>query len=279
MLLYSVGAECVNLSSDNVQHDLAFNQCEADTIILSFYTALRASGYSDPVVIDAADTDVYIQTAAISHDVPGVIRIKKKKELFFCRGMCTDEDFAKCLIQFHVMTGCDANTCFYGNGKTTLYDKMAKSVEARRILSKCGESLPLNEDALNELVSYVIRFVYGDLHSSPLDLVRTAKWRGQKKKSLMCLPPDFDSLKQHIMRANYLTYIQRHLELRIHPSPIGYGWELINGRCKPVRHTQPSLPLTFSISPLPQVGNCSDSEDEASDVIESELDILSDEYD
>jgi hypothetical protein len=84
VLLYSVGEDCVNLSSGNVLPDLAFNQCEADTIMLSFYTALRASGQNDPVVIDAADTDVYIQAAAISHDVPGVICIKKKDELFFC---------------------------------------------------------------------------------------------------------------------------------------------------------------------------------------------------
>lgn len=108
--------------------------------------ALRAYDYNDPVVIDAADTDVYIQAAAISHDVPGVICIKKKKELYFCRGMCMDEDIAKCLIQFHVTSGCDANSRFYSHGKTTLYDKMAKSIEAHRILSKCGESLPLNED-------------------------------------------------------------------------------------------------------------------------------------
>lgn len=98
VLLYSVGADCVDLSSGNVRQNLGFNQCEADTIMLSFYVALRASGYNDPVVIDATDTDVYIQAAAVSHDVPGVICIKKKDELLFCRGMCTNEDIAKCLI-------------------------------------------------------------------------------------------------------------------------------------------------------------------------------------
>ena len=78
VLLYSVGADCVDLSSGSVRQDLGFNQCEADTIMLSFYVALRASGYNDPVVIDATDTDVYIQAAAVSHDIPGVICIKKK---------------------------------------------------------------------------------------------------------------------------------------------------------------------------------------------------------
>ncbi len=85
---------------------MSFNQREADTILLSFYAALRSSGYSNPVVIDAEDTDVYVQAAAISHDFPGVICIKKKKELFFCRGMCSDEDIAKCLIPFHDWLRC-----------------------------------------------------------------------------------------------------------------------------------------------------------------------------
>ena len=95
------------LSSANVKHNLGFNQCEANTIMLSFYIVLRSSGYSDHVVIDTEDTDVYIQAAAISHDVPDIICIKKKKQLIFCRGMCSDENNAKCLIPFHVMNGRD----------------------------------------------------------------------------------------------------------------------------------------------------------------------------
>ena len=42
---------------------------------------------------------------------------KKAAVIIFFRGMCTDEDIAKCLIPFHVMIGCDANM-------TVLYDKM-----------------------------------------------------------------------------------------------------------------------------------------------------------
>ena len=76
-LLYSVGEECMCISSANVKHDPGFNQCEANTIMLSFYIVLRSSGYSD---------HVYIQAAAISHHVPDIICIKKKKQLIFCRG-------------------------------------------------------------------------------------------------------------------------------------------------------------------------------------------------
>jgi len=30
--------------------------------------------------------------------------------------------------------------------------------------------------------------------------------------------------------------------LKKHPSPIGHGWELVDGYCHPVRHTHPALP-------------------------------------
>ena len=86
--------------------------------------------------------------------------------------------------------------------------------------SNCGESLPLTDDVLDDLKSYVIRYVYGDVQSSSLSLARAAKWKKQKKKSLICLPPDDDSLRQHIKRANFLACIQRHPDLRRHPSPI-----------------------------------------------------------
>ena len=112
-LIYSVGEDCVSLSSGYAEDSLSFSHGEADTIMLSIYSALRSSGYSNPAVIDAEDTDVYIQDAAISHEILGILCIKKKKQLFFCRGMCT-EGFAKCLMPFHVLTNCDANSCFFG---------------------------------------------------------------------------------------------------------------------------------------------------------------------
>ncbi len=187
--------------------------------MLSFYAALRSSGYSNPVVIDAEDTDVYIQAASISYDIPGIICVKKKRQFLFCRGMCTDGDIAKCLISFHVMTGCDAR-------------------------------------------------------SSSLDLARAAKWKGQKKKSLMRLPPDDDSLTQHIKRANYLAYLQRHPDMKRHPSPIGHGWELVNGHCKPVRHTQPALPLSIPVPSLSQADFDSNSDSDSDSEAESDYEAL-----
>ena len=278
VLIYSVGKECTNLSSGVSLEDLACDQCEADTIIFSVYTALQNSGNNDPVVIDAADTDVYIQAAAVSREFPGVLCIKKKQQLLSCRAMCPDEEIASCLIPFHVMTGCDSNSCFYGHGKATLYGKIVKSAEARKLLANCGLNLPLAPDVLNNLISFVIRYVYGDMRSLSLDMSRAAKWKAQKKKSLMRLPPDMDCLTHHIKRANYLSYLQRHPEQKAHPSPIGHGWELVNGRCKPVRHTKSSLPISLPSQHEPFENSCdSEAESEEFDFSDSEFDTSSDE--
>ena len=82
-LVYSVDEDCVSLSPGDTKDSLSFNQVEADTIMLSVYAALRSSCYSNPVVIDAEDTDMHIQAAAISHVIPDILCIKKKKQFFF----------------------------------------------------------------------------------------------------------------------------------------------------------------------------------------------------
>ena len=72
-------------------------------------------------VIDAADTDMYVQATAISHEIPGILCIRKKNEFLVCKSMCSDQNVVKCLIPFHVMTGCVSNSCFYGHGKLSLF--------------------------------------------------------------------------------------------------------------------------------------------------------------
>ena len=81
-----------------------------------------------------------------------------------------------------------------------------------------------------------------------------------KNKSFIRLPPDADSLRQHCLRANYLAYLVRHPSLKQHPSPLGHGWELVDGRCRPVRHTRPALPTH-----LPAPGPAEESESDESE--------------
>jgi len=88
----------------------------------------------------------------------------------------------------------------------------------------------------------------------------SAKRKTMKNKSFILLPPDADSLRQHCIRANYLAYLVRHPVKLHHPSPIGHGLELSAGRCRPVRHTMPALPLQ-----LPVQTPAEESDDDAGD--------------
>ena len=63
-------------------------------------------------------------------------------------------------------------------------------------------------------------------------------------------PPDVDSLYQHCLHVNYLAYLMNHPSLKDRPSPLGHGWELASGCCRPIRHTHPALP-TYLPEPEP----------------------------
>ena len=60
------------------------------------------------------------------------------------------------------MTGCDANSSFYGKGKKSVCDRVAKSPVARRQLSQCGDSIDLEEEVLEELFQFTRHVIYGD---------------------------------------------------------------------------------------------------------------------
>ena len=76
----------------------------------------------------------------------------------------------------------------------------------------------------------------------------------------MRLLPDDDSLEHHIKCVKFLVYIQRHPDMRRHLSPIGHGWQLVNGYCRPVRRTKPALLSSLPVSPTQQDQYNSDSE-------------------
>jgi len=60
--------------------DYSFDQPKADTILFSACVVLRESGYNGPLVIDAADNDVYMN-AAYHHDLAYAKYIDKVKRL------------------------------------------------------------------------------------------------------------------------------------------------------------------------------------------------------
>ena len=124
----------------------------------------------------------------------------------------------------------------------------------------CGDSLDIVEGVVEDLFKFTRHVIYGDNKSSSIAEARSTKWKKMKNKSFIRLPPDGDSLHQHCLRANYLAYLVRHPALKHTPSPLGHGWELVDGRCRPVHHTRPALPTH-----LPVPGQADSEEDESED--------------
>ena len=87
--------------------------------------------------------------------------------------------------------------------------------------------------------------------------------RLELQDSTIRLPPDDDSLNLHLKRTNYIAYCQLHYGMREHPSPIGHGCTIMNGKCRPVRHTVPSLPEHLAHRHSLDESNESSSDDES----------------
>ena len=85
-------------------------------MLLSAYAKLRTENYTEVVVIDSQDTDVYVHAAYVSHQVQGTLLIKNNNEVISCSAMLS-EDVANIIIPLHVITGSDHTSGFYGHSK------------------------------------------------------------------------------------------------------------------------------------------------------------------
>ena len=241
-----VGSPAKNLSTDQLMPDLTCFHAEADTALFTIYDQLRSAGYSAAVVLDTEDTDNYVQASFVAQRTSGLLCLRRKGQFISARCLC-DEKMAESIIPLHVLTGCDHNSGFYGVGKKAVIDRLQNYKEAHNLLAKCGTQLPVTKEIINDLEQFVIRYIYCDTRNKTLAEARAAKWAALKKKKIIRLVPDQDSLYPHLERTNYLTYLQKHYNLQSHPSPIGHGWQLVNGLCLPVRYNQPSLPPSIKL--------------------------------
>ena len=97
-------------------------------------------------------------------------------------------------MQLHCMTGCDANSGFYGKVKKLVYDQVAKNPVARRQLSWCGESLDLEEEEVEQLFEFTRHVIYGDKSSTIAEArARSGSpqraYQMQNEEQIIHLPP------------------------------------------------------------------------------------------
>ena len=67
-----------------------------------------------------------------------------------------------------------------------------------------------------------------------------------KKKNTQRIMPGDDTLTHICTRANYLSFCQRNYQQCCHPSPIGNGWHIVQGKFRPVRNLKSALPVNLA---------------------------------
>ena len=73
------------------------------------------------------------------------------------------------------MTGSDHTSAFYGIGKKVVAERVSKSAEARNLLMSCGASLDLTDEAIADMSTFMIKYVYNDKNSITPAAARAAK--------------------------------------------------------------------------------------------------------
>ena len=162
---------------------------------------------------------MYVQAAYVSHQLHGDLLIKRKDVVVNCHAMLS-EDTANIIIPLHVISGSDHTSGFYGHGKKKLLQKCGNDPQSVALLRRVGVSLQLQDDTKADVRLFVLRSVYDESSDITCGQARASKWNRMKKKCTARLPPEEDSLNQHLERTSFISYCQVHFDLVEHPSPM-----------------------------------------------------------
>lgn len=124
--------------------------------------------------------------------------------------------------------GCDSVSAFHGKGKTSVWKIAKKSEEYAATFRDMGTTISPSTEIQTKLCRFVCH-LYGFEDCDEVNDVRYQLFKKGKCDEEL-LPPNHDSLEQHIKRANYQCYIWRHAEQAQMNLPCfsQYGWRLDN---------------------------------------------------
>lgn len=121
--------------------------------------------------------------------------------------------------------GCDSTSAFFGKGKKTPLT-VAKAQDYLESCAKIGQSIPPVENLSEEIQKYVCA-LYGQKDVCKVNIARYNLFK-LGKFSEDNIPPNDDTLHQHLLRANFQAYIWKHSLSNVLniPSPCESGWTL-----------------------------------------------------
>ena len=177
-IVYSVGSDCTNLSTQESMPDYSFSQSEADTILISAYAVLFTVQWARCHRL-SWHRYIYVAAAAISQKLPGLLCVKRKQATILCHNL-VPEEMADCIVPLHCLTGCDAN-------------------------SSRVNSLDIEEEAIEELFCSLALLSVGTRWVGRWEQLKLRSGRQLWRRNRSFASHLVDSLRQHCLRANYLA--------------------------------------------------------------------------
>ena len=227
---------------------------EADQKVVSHAQFESERGYNVCVVAD--DSDIFILLLSVAQSFQSYV--------YFRQGKSSDKDgivynevnsladhlgenVCTVLPAFHVLTGSDYTSTFFGKTKLTCFKRMISRPETCQLLG----SLSTPHANIDEVSEFVLRVIYnrprkektlGDARYNMLFL----KGKGKNKKyaSTKALPPDANSLSLKVQRDNYVTmgYVNCMNPYYVPPPATSYAWEEHDNLLYPVWTVGPPIP-------------------------------------
>ena len=230
--------KCWKLTTDNIEDvpELFSDQEEADTRILLHTKHAYDEGCSE-ILLASEDTDVHVLGISLSTEISATIfqkcGTKNKSRIinlsFIKDVLSVDVDLS--LPGLHVFTGCDSVSAFSGKGKLHALKLVKGSKGYQNAFNQLGECLAVPEQVEITLETFVCQ-LYGGKTSDVSDLRYLIFCAKNGNVGSNQLPPSKQSLKAHISRANYQTYIWKHslVAQQNIADPIGLGWKIDDGQ-------------------------------------------------
>ncbi|KAL2104338.1 hypothetical protein ACEWY4_001206 [Coilia grayii] len=193
-------------------HNLCTTQEEADTRL--FLHCKHAADYSSHIVVSSPDTDVFILALALSQEIGAHLYFHTGTGLqtrtIEVQRIHQELGSAVCdaLIGLHCFTGCDTVSSLYGVGKVKAVKTLLSSTEHCHTFQQMGKCFDVNPHLYEPVEAFTCELY----NLKGMKSVNLARWHMFKsgKSAERSLPPNQDSLQQHIQRANYQAAIYRY---------------------------------------------------------------------
>ena len=230
--------KCVTSQSTQHVAELFCTHEEADTRMLLHVnhadTEFRARNLEGTVVVESPDTDVLVLLVYFFDRIPSVKTVYFKISVYFDRRryipvheICSSfaSVFTPILPAVHALTGCDSVSSLSGIGKK----KMIKIIQDKGAMSY--EDLQYvgvrNLQSVEKASERFVCDLYGAKGNREYDINKLRAIHAKlKSASLARLPPCRETLKQHVLRADWQTRIwlcSTTAKPDI-PSPGCHGW-------------------------------------------------------